>query len=41
MVKVDVRPMLTVTGGNDVSAAVNLRFNHNDNEINVSTPHSL
>jgi len=35
MVKVDVRPMLTVAQGNDVSAACNFKFNHNDNEINV------
>eukprot|EP00890_Picochlorum_soloecismus_P004763 jgi/Picsp_1/5288/NSC_02650-R1_oep24_pea ame: full=outer envelope pore protein chloroplastic ame: full=chloroplastic outer envelope pore protein of 24 kda len=36
--KFDVRPMITVggTGGaQDVSAACNVRFNHNDNEINV------
>lgn len=36
--KFDVRPMITVGGSGgaqDVSAACNIRFNHNDNEINV------
>eukprot|EP00889_Picochlorum_renovo_P001513 jgi/Picre1/28543/NNA_003945.t1 len=35
--KFDVKPVLTVggTSAQDVSAACNLRFNHNDNEINV------
>lgn len=35
MVKVECRPMLTISNGNDVAAACNFRFNHNDNEINV------
>jgi len=35
--KFDVKPVLTVggTSAQDVSAACNVRFNHNDNEINV------
>jgi hypothetical protein len=35
--KFDVKPVLTVggTSAQDVSAACNLKFNHNDNEINV------
>ena len=44
MVKVDVRPMLTLGGAGgaqDVSAACNLRFNHNDNEVNVSVAHVI
>lgn len=35
--KFDVKPVLTVGGASaqDVSAACNLKFNHEDNEINV------
>ena len=36
MVKFDVRPMLNVTNGSDVSASVNISTSHNDNTINVS-----
>ena len=35
MVKFDVTPQLTLSGGNDVSAAALLRFNHNDNRVTV------
>lgn len=35
--KFDVKPVLTVGGASaqDVSAACNIKFNHEDNEINV------
>jgi hypothetical protein len=41
--KFDVKPVLTVggTSAQDVSAACNLKFNHNDNEINVRLADSL
>ena len=33
-----VRPMITLTNGQDVTAAANVKFMHNDNEVNVGTP---
>jgi hypothetical protein len=39
--KFDLRPELRVGNSNDVSAAVNVRFDHNDNEINVRLADSM
>jgi hypothetical protein len=36
MVKLTCRPMVTISDGKDVSAAVQVRFAHEDNSITVS-----